>query len=520
MSRATRPCLSLIFALTATLCAPAQITPAGKFMQSHSDSGDAFGASIAVAGDLAVIGAPLDDTYVMQDGGTAWIFRNVAGAWTEEAMLLAYDFNEDAYFGNSVALSGGVVVVGAFGARPWPPHGLGEAYVFELVDGAWQGTDVLLPAQDGQQFGRSVAIDGDLIAVSETGAVYLFRKLAGDWTQVAKLPVGGGLGQPVAVSSGTVFVGTPFTGAAGSGSGSVLVYREVAGTWSQVAELVAPDAAAGDAFGSAIAACGELLVAGAPGDDDHGASSGSAWLLRDVAGAWTPVAKLLDEDGQALDRLGASVGVSAGASGPGVSLGAHRDSTLIDEEGSASVFRELAGVWYQVGKVFDPAGVTFDEFGAAVALDGDGLLVGAPRSEFFVLGIGAVSAYTLDPLGVFTDVGRSLAGTAGAPLLTGCGTLLPDSDVSFLLGNALPSAPSAFVVGAGLLGAPFKGGTLVPTLDLVLALPTDALGGVQLGGRWPSGIPAGAHVLFQWWIVDGGGPVGFAASNALVGTTP
>ena len=68
---------------------------------------------------------------------------------------------------------------------------------------------------------------------------------------------------------------------------------------------------------------------------------------------------------------------------------------------------------------------------------------------------------------------------------------------------------------------PFKGGTLVPAVDVLVAgLPTSPAGELSLSAAWPPGVPSGLTVWFQEWIVDAAGPKGFAASNGLAGTTP
>jgi hypothetical protein len=76
------------------------------------------------------------------------------------------------------------------------------------------------------------------------------------------------------------------------------------------------------------------------------------------------------------------------------------------------------------------------------------------------------------------------------------------------------------VVGVSPLDAPFKGGVMVPSPDLLFVLTTDFFGASSFGGLWPAGVPSGFTTYFQWWIQDPGGPKGFAASNALAGTTP
>jgi hypothetical protein len=122
---------------------------------------------------------------------------------------------------------------------------------------------------------------------------------------------------------------------------------------------------------------------------------------------------------------------------------------------------------------------------------------------------------------VFLDLGFSLAGTGGFPLLTGSGTLIGGTPVTLSLSGAAPSAPTTLVLGLTGGFAPFKGGVLVPAPDsLIPGLTTSPTGTLVLSGSWPTGLPPGFQLYYQEWIVDAGGPAGFAASNGLVSTTP
>ena len=72
-----------------------------------------------------------------------------------------------------------------------------------------------------------------------------------------------------------------------------------------------------------------------------------------------------------------------------------------------------------------------------------------------------------------------------------------------------------------MINVPFKGGVLVPKVDLlIMGLATDGTGELVLGSTWPTGIPPATTMYFQHWIVDPAGPKGLSASNGLAGTTP
>lgn len=117
-------------------------------------------------------------------------------------------------------------------------------------------------------------------------------------------------------------------------------------------------------------------------------------------------------------------------------------------------------------------------------------------------------------------LGNGLAGSNGAPVLSGSGNLTAGEQVTLTLTNGLPVASSALVMGLSSITAPFKGGLLVPAPDLIVSgLTLDAAGSLTLGDRWPAGVPAGVTVWFQSWVNDPVAPQGLAASNGLSGTT-
>ena len=112
-----------------------------------------------------------------------------------------------------------------------------------------------------------------------------------------------------------------------------------------------------------------------------------------------------------------------------------------------------------------------------------------------------------------TDLGGSL----GFPSFSGQGTALPGSTITLSLTSAAPLAPAYLVVGAGLLGLPFKGGIMMPSPGFILSgLAVGADGSLTLSGTWPGGPPPGTPLVLQWWFVDAAGPAGFTASNALL----
>jgi len=114
------------------------------------------------------------------------------------------------------------------------------------------------------------------------------------------------------------------------------------------------------------------------------------------------------------------------------------------------------------------------------------------------------------------DLGLALGGTHGRPVLTVFGSFQPGASTKIRVENALEGSQAHVALGASRLDAPFKGGVLVPTLDLlILGLPLDAAGQLELASAWPAGVPSGLQAWLQFWITDAGGPAGFAATNAV-----
>lgn len=131
-----------------------------------------------------------------------------------------------------------------------------------------------------------------------------------------------------------------------------------------------------------------------------------------------------------------------------------------------------------------------------------------------------VGSFTVTIESAWTDLGLALGGTHGPPRGFGAGSLEGGTPMSLTLADARESATAYLVVGLTQLGAPFKGGVMVPQPDALVALPTGPAGTIVLQATWPSGLPSGLSSYFQWWIADPLGPLGFAASNGFSGTTP
>lgn len=135
----------------------------------------------------------------------------------------------------------------------------------------------------------------------------------------------------------------------------------------------------------------------------------------------------------------------------------------------------------------------------------------------------ASEAFGLTPKSAWTDLGLSLGGTTGAPVLSGSGTLAGNTNITISLSNAKPSSPTILFYGPSRLDVVILGALLVPNfLDNggVLTLQTDGQGNRSLTTQFPA-LPPGIEIYIQEWVLDAAAPNGFfAVSNTLLGVTP
>ena len=160
-------------------------------------------------------------------------------------------------------------------------------------------------------------------------------------------------------------------------------------------ELVAGDAADFAAFGASVAISdlGDFVAIGA---DVSGTNfTGAVYVFEKQGEAWAQVAQLTSTDGELFDRLGFAVAISA--DGSTVVAGAPSEDAAGDTAGAIYVFDRPGGGWANATEdtklTAGPTAAANDEFGRAVAIDGDTLLVGAPFEDDAFLNQGAAYVF-------------------------------------------------------------------------------------------------------------------------------
>ncbi len=300
-----------------------------KLTASDGAGYELFGNSVAISGDVCIVGAREGDGDE-EDSGSAYIFRFNGTQWIEEAKLLAFDGEYNDGFGDSVSVSNGVCLVGAQGDDDRGSCS-GSAYVYRFNGTGWE-YEAKIVAPDAKTFdffGHSVSIDGNTCIIGKFGF--------------------------------------------GSNSAYIFRFDDTTKAWIFETKLIASDGAAGDNFGVSFCINNNVSIVGSPLDDDNGTASGSAYIFRFNGTQWIQEAKLTASDGTAEDFFGWSVSIDDNV----CVIGAGAYGT----PGKAYVFQLEDSNWVQTDKLTASDGADGDNFGCSVSVDEDVIVVGAFAGE-------------------------------------------------------------------------------------------------------------------------------------------
>ena len=253
----------------------------------------------------------------------------VAALTTQQAYLKASDTKKVGRFGYSVAVSGNTAVVGGIGDS----DNNGAVYVFVRNGGVWTQQQKLTAsnAEADDQFGVSVAIAGETIVVGASFEAGGSDRVNGNQTDNS----------------------APAAGAA-------YVFTRSGVTWSQQAYLKASNSDAGDLFGYSVAIAGETIVVGALFEasssdgvngnqtDNSAPFSGAAYVFARSGAVWSQQAYLKASNSDAGDEFG---GLSVAIFGETIVIGENgedsgtsgvnstpSDTGIANDTGAAHVF--------------------------------------------------------------------------------------------------------------------------------------------------------------------------------------
>ena len=320
---------------------------------SKIDGMDEFSHAVVMSGDTLAVGVPRTDVVFSppnSGSGAVYVFRRTGTSWQQEAYLKASNPDRASSFGQTLALSGDTIAVGApeengaakgVNGDPYDDSvyagASGAVYVFRRTGTSWQQEAYVKAFETRQaaEFGHSVALSRDALAVGvpREGKVYLYRRSGTTWQQEAFVDAGTSafneFGHSVALFGNTLAVGD--IGYSTWFSGAVHVFRRVGGVWQQDAYLEGSNTRQDDLFGYSVALSGvDLLAVGAPGEDS------------------------------------AATGVDG-----------DQDDNSVPSSGAVYVFRRTDTGWQQEDYVKASTPGEGDFFGHAVSISRDGLAVGA-----------------------------------------------------------------------------------------------------------------------------------------------
>jgi len=387
-----------------------------KILASDKSAFAHFGTSVALAGRRAIIGAPYANSGGGNYSGAAYIFAlDNQDVWVEEAKIMAADAAAGDNFGTSVALSDDEALIGAPNASAGANFN-GAAYIFARSGEKWTQAQKLVAtdAADFDSFGTAVAIDNDRAVVgapnstqakkSYSGAAYTFLKSGSTWAQQSRLVPSSSaafdyFGASVSLDNVAAIVGAPGTKHGSmDDAGAAYVFATAAGSWTQLASLRANPPQAGEQFGTAVGISGNQAVVGGPFADYKGLKAvGAVYFFTQKIGrgTWQERNSIRAPDGFALDNFGAAVTIQ----GNNAIIGAPFAATSVANRGGAAyVYTFENPSWKFLTKLNGSDSSDFDRFGAAVAMHGTRTVIGAPDANpNSVTLAGAAYGFTVRP---------------------------------------------------------------------------------------------------------------------------
>ena len=325
----------------------------------------------------------------------------ISAHWNEVQKLITSDGAFEDYAGHSVSIYGNFAILGAPEDDDNGDES-GSAYIFHF-DGANWVEQQKLTASDGavdKYFGTAVSIYGNYAVVGaigddyngfNTGSVYIFHYDGTSWTEQQKIIASDGLesdnfGDAVSIYNEYIVVGAYGDDNNGASSGSAYIFHYDGSSWVEQQRIQANDGAANDVFGCSVSIDGNYIAVGASGDENTWRRSGSAYIFNFDGSNWVFQQKITPSDAFLDDFFGISVSIS----GSRVLVGSYGDDDNGGTSGSAYFYIFNGTGWVEEQKITASDGDSTDQFGNAVSLYGDYAVVAAPEDEEYGYSSGSV----------------------------------------------------------------------------------------------------------------------------------
>ncbi len=330
--------LALLLNFTSVLAI--NLTEKQKLVASDGAAGDEFGSSTRLNDDLLVVGAPGHGA-VASFSGAAYVFRYDGNTWIEEQKLLGSGQRIKDLFGHSVEICDDQILIGAGTLNNSTNIGIGSVYVFEKSGSNWIEVDRLFgsDAQISDGFGAKISCDGSFLAV-----------------------------------------GSHWDDDGGSNAGAVFIFERTGGQWSEVQKLVASDALAGDFFGfSQLEMSTSNLLIPSFASGTLGYRAGGAYSFQFNGSNWTDEQKLVASDGMPQDFFGGNLSLNGSKLAISSIQG---DAPSVPNAGALYIFEKSGGTWGEIQKLNASNAISGARFGGGTEFMGSNVLaVGAPREN-------------------------------------------------------------------------------------------------------------------------------------------
>ena len=361
------------------------VQESAKLTASDGAAIDTFGKSVAISGTTAIVGAPGKAYKGQAQQGVAYIYSYNGTSWVQVQELSASDGAAHDAFGTSVAIAGNTAFIGA-------PNNIvgtvqqGAVYVYAFNGSSWMQQQKLTAfnGASNDAFGQTVAFANATAVVgapmkaigsnSQQGAAYLFALNGSTWSSLQELTAVDGVagdqfGSAVAMSNNEALVGAS---AKSNSSGEAYVYVPYMGSWVLQAQLMAGDPATGDAFATSVAIDGTTALIGAPNKTiGSNLQQGAFYAFSFNGCCWTQYQKLTLPTGLAYDQFGSSIALASNTAIVGATLGS------TNFRGSAYVLSLYGSSWAQALQLHASDSAPNDRLGNSVSISGTTAIVGA-----------------------------------------------------------------------------------------------------------------------------------------------
>jgi len=481
-------------------CGTATSAVSGAFITTSSPSITSFTPATGPVGTMVTItGTNLNSPTAFTIGGTSALVVTNTGT-----QMVGFVMPDAATGAISVTTAGGTATSGTnftITPTPYPSVQQGDKLVGTGNTGtASQGYSVAVSA-DG-----NTAIVGGFTDDSNKGAVWVYIRSSGIWTQQGNKLVGTGSvgatvyqGLSVALSANG---NTAMVGGFGDNSnqGAAWVFTRSGSTWSQQGDKLVGTGSVGptvyQGFSVSLSADGNTALVGGPLDNNN---LGATWVYTRSGSTWTQQGNKLVGTGSVGSMVYQGWSVSLSANGNTAIVGGNGDNS---GTGAAWIFNRSGGIWTQTGNKLVGSDVTANAAaGQAVAISADGntAIVGGVGDDS---GIGAAWVYTYSG-STWTQQGNKLLGTGGTILALGCSVAISaDGNTALVGGHNSDSNKGATWVytrsgstwsqqGSKLVGT---GGTDYPQQGTSVALSAD--GNTAIVGGFSDNSDQGAAWVF------------------------